>query len=478
MKRNSLLDALRQFIGIFFSESVAHALRGSVLVAVMMLFLHASGVWKYFESTVRSHEFARSAARTDSVDAARLPLVILIDDAGYEGFLEAKSPVPRGRMLTLLQTIAAHTDPQTRVLVDIDLSPMPGQAREQAQLDRFLLREPGKWILPAVRSARPETAAELAAWRAALCSKGVSFGLPYLPNEFGYPKLTHQYVGALADAAGKAVSCVDPQQPLEQTPMPLSPLALKSGMVIPFSGDLAALGDMLDLMHPSAVVLGGAWGQTDIFASPFGDRFGAQIHAAALAGVSTGQHFAPHWMGALLSWTFVSALSTLLIYLARYLATHTEGSHASMVGHTFFALRLKPILMLAVVFAAFLALTELLAVIHARTGLWMDSTALAAYLIVWFFITLEGGRKVPTGFKNWRSVFRGYIASPLLREAQSVADSWRALRDARMQTAEPHVSRRRAAFEGMCALASLMMQSVLPAVSLMYLLYHSLRHGA
>jgi hypothetical protein len=476
MSRHSVIAVLRQLVGIFFSESVAHALRGSVLVAVMLLFLNATGAWKYFESTVRAHEFGRSAAQTHSVDAARLPLVILVDDAGYERYFEAKSPVDRARMLALLQTIAAHTDRNARVLVDIDLSPAPGQERVQGQLERFLAGAPGKWVLPAVRSANPETAAQLAAWRAGLCAAGIDFGLPYIPNEFGYPKLTHQYAGALADAAASRGTCVDPQQPLVQKPMPLSPLALKSGMVIPFSGDLAALGDMLDMLHPASIVLGGAWGQTDIFASPFGDRFGAQIHAAALAGADSGHRLAPHWMEALLSWTFVSVLSTLLVYLMRFFSAHMEGSHAGMVGHAFFAMRLQPVLLLAVVFLAFLSLTELIALIQAH-GLWIDDTHLAAYLLVWFFITLNAGRKMPAGYTNWRAVFRGYIASPLLADAKSVIASWKALIAPVPGAAGPVISRRRAAFEGTCALISLTMQSLVPAASLMFLLYRSLRHA-
>jgi hypothetical protein len=477
MKLSSVSGVLRHFAAIFFSESVAHALRGSVLVAIILLFLSSSGAWRYFESTVRAHEFQRSAAHTHSIDASRLPLVILIDDAGYERFFDVKSPVSRQRMLELLKTVAAHTSPATRVIVDIDLSPVPGQAAEQARLESFLLREPGKWILPAVRSANPDTAARLSVWRTALCKSGIDFGLPYIPNEFGYPKLTHQYAGAMADAAVKRGSCVDPQQPLVQKPMPLSPLALKSGMVLPFSGDLGELGNFLDALHPAAVVLGGAWGQTDIFATPFGDRFGAQVHAAALAGASADRRLAPHWLEALLSWTFVSVLSTLLVYVTGFFNAHVKDSDAIMVGHAFFALRMKPVLMLALVFIAFLGLSELLAMLQAQSGLWIDDTRLAAYLIVWFFVSMEAGRKVPGRFRDWRSAFRGYIASPLLNEARSVIDSWRRLLTPTVDLPGPQISRRRATFEGACALISLLMQSVLPAISLMLLLYHSVRHA-
>ncbi|MBK4733112.1 CHASE2 domain-containing protein [Noviherbaspirillum pedocola] len=474
MNRDSLRGVLRQLVSLFFSESVAHALRGSVLVAMMLLFLNSTGAWKYFESTVRAHEFGRSAAETHSVDGARLPLVILVDDAGYERFFDGKSPVDRARMTTLLQTIAAHTRPDARVLIDIDLSPAPGQARGQAQLERLLRGAPGKWVLPAVRSANPDAAAQNAAWRATLCAAGVDFGLPYLPNEFGYPKLTHQYAGSLADVAAARGACVDPQQPFAQKAMPLSPLALKSGMVIPFSGDLEALGDMLDMLRPTSIVLGGAWGQADIFASPFGDRFGAQVHAAALAGAETGQRLAPRWMEVLLSWTFVSVLSTLLIYATRFLATHTGEGHAWLVGHAFFALRVQPVLLLAVVVAAFLGLSEVIAMVQSRSGLWIDDTRLAAYLMVWFFITIDAGRRMPPACKNWRSVVHDYITSPPLADVKSVAESWRVLFAPAPEAGGLSISRRRAAFEGACALVSLTMQSILPAASLMFLLYHSL----
>jgi hypothetical protein len=130
-----------------------------------------------------------------------------------------------------------------------------------------------------------------------------------------------------------------------------------------------------------------------------------------------------------------------------------------------------------VVFCAFLGLSEAISMVQARYGLWIDDTRLAAYLFVWFFITIEAGRRMPAGYKNWRTVMHEYIASPPLADVRSVHDSWRALVAPVPDAAGLPISRRRAAFEGACALISLTMQSIVPVLSLLFLLYHSLRQA-
>jgi hypothetical protein len=118
---------------------------------------------------------------------------------------------------------------------------------------------------------------------------------------------------------------------------------------------------------------------------------------------------------------------------------------------------------------------EAIAMIQARYGLWLDDTRLAAYLLVWFFITIEAARRMPASYKNWRTVIHEYIASPPLADVKSVLKSWRALVASTPDATGLTISRRRPAFEGACALISLTMQSIVPAASLFFLLYHSLR---
>jgi hypothetical protein len=417
----------------------------------------------------------RAAAWTSREYPGQLPLVIAIDDTGYEKFFDSKSPVARERVLTLLRTISEHTRPTTRVLIDLDVSPVPGQARAQAELEKFLLRDPGRWVLPAVRSGSREIETELAKWRTTLCASGIDFGLPYIHNEFGYPALMHQYRNSLADAGAQRGVCADPALPMTQKAMPLQATYLKTGLIFPFSGDLDVLAGMLDAVNPASVVLGGAWGQSDIFATPFGDRFGVQIHAAALAGIPAGEHVAPASVELLLSWTFVSLISTVLFYLSQFLSRHTDATPHFMVGHAFFSLRVRPILMAVTLCAALMGLVELLAVLHAVTGLWVNTAKLVAYMAVWFVIPWNLGRTTPTAFKDWRAAFRGQIVSPLRMDVLSIFQATQVIfRPSRLWMdgdAALAVSRPRAMFEGCCALVSLLMQSAVPLASVLYILY-------
>lgn len=471
---------LRQFSGVFFTQSVAHALRGSVLFAAFLLLLTSTGSWKYFGSTVTAHEMQRSAAWAPIRDVGDVPVFVAIDDYAYENFFHAESPVSRDSMLALLKTVSEHTRPSTRVVIDIDVSPVPGQAEGQRRLEGFLLQAPGKWVLPAVQSGDARLAATLAKWRNGLCASGIDFGLPYIPNEFGYPKLTHQYQHSLADAATGRGACADPAAARMQKAMPLQASYLKSGLIIPFSGDLVLLAALLDSIGPTSVVLGGAWGQTDVFATPFGDRYGAQVHAAALAGSRTRERLAPSWLEVLVSWTFVSLISTILFYLSQFLSRHTDTAPASMVGHAFFSMRLKPILMFIIVSGSFLLLVELLAVLHAFSGLWINTTKLGGYMAVWFVISSNLGRSAVAPVKNWKTAFRGQILSPLRADLGSVLKSAQVVFN--RSSAWPstgwtdagaaiNVSRPRAAFEGSCALVSLLMQSAVPVASLAYIFY-------
>ncbi|EGF33019.1 hypothetical protein IMCC9480_1413 [Oxalobacteraceae bacterium IMCC9480] len=474
------MSVLRQIAGTFFSENVTRTVRTSLLSTAVMLLLSSTGTWKYMASTIDAYEMGRAVAWAGTAEIDTLPLVIAIDDTGYEQFFNARSPVDRDKLRALLATIAAHTRPATRVAIDIDLSPVPGQAAQQYALEQLLLQSSGKWILPAVRGGDPRLAAKLATWRTGLCARGIDFGLPYIPNEFGYPKMTHQYANSLGDASARHGTCADPELPMVQKALPLQPAYLKSGMVVPFSGDLALLASLLDTINPPFVVLGGAWGQTDIFATPFGDRYGVQIHAAALAGAIQHEHLAPVWVEILSSWAFMSTMSILMFYLLQALVRHTETRADSMPGHAFFTLRLRPLLVIGVVCGMLYLLMESLAIWHATTGFWMNTARIAGYTIVCLLVPWNLGRVDPAHFKTWKSAVRGHVTATLRKEVRSARQSLRIVlgRSTLWIDGDKAIamSRRRALFEGSCALISLSMQSVLPVVSLGYILYKSLPH--
>lgn len=464
------------FLGIF-SWSVIRAFRASILSSVLLMILASSGGWKYVTSTVTAHELVRSAAWTRSVDADSMPLVIEIDDVGYAQFFSAKSPVSRERMLALLSTIATHTDPKTRVTIDLDLSPVPGQSAEQTALQNFLFTNPQKWILPSVRGGSPEVAASLRQWRTMMCGRGIDFGLPYIPNEFGYPRMTHQYRDSLSAVSVRHGTCADPDAPLIQKPMPLQPLYLKSGMVVPFSGDLDALAGILDLVKPKSIVLGGAWGQTDMFATPFGERFGVQIHAAALAGAINGDVLAPFWLELVLSWVFISFVTTCMYYASRFINKQAANVADNMVGHVFFVERLKPLALIVLAFVELYLLMEILSMLHAATGFWISTAKISGTLVVCLLVPWNMGRAEPTKYRSLGKAMKDEVVLPIQHDLKSLGQTARIISGKSRRWVYPHgdlpMSKGRAFFEGACALVSLLFQTVFPVISLAFIIYDS-----
>ena len=469
---------IRHIFGGVFFWSVIRAFRSSILSTVLLTLLASTGGWKYFTSTVTAHELTRAASFTRTIDAENLPVVIEIDDTGYEQFFSAKSPVSRERMLALLTMINAHTAAATRVTIDLDLSPVPGQDDAQAALQQFLFMNPKKWILPSVRGGNPEVAASLRKWRTMMCKHGVDFGLPYIPNDFGYPKITHQYEGSLADVSTRHGSCADPDAPLVQKRLPLQPVYLKSGLVIPFSGDLDTLAGILDLIKPHSIVLGGTWGQSDLFATPFGERFGVQIHAAALAGSLAGETIAPAWIGLLISWLFISLVTTCMYHTSRFINRQTANIGDNMVGHVFFAERLKPLLLMILAFVMLYLLMELLSLLHAATGFWISTSNIWGTVVVCLLVPWNLGRAEPSKYRNASKALKDEVIDPIRNDLISLRQSTDIIRGRAVRWVykygELPMSRGRALFEGACATVSLLFETIFPLVSLVFLINYKL----
>lgn len=464
---------IRYFQTAFLAEGLLAILRSSLLSGGVVGLMAASGTWQYFSSTLSAYDLQRSAAWAGAVDAVRQPVLVMIDDTGYEKFFNAQSPVSRERVLALFRTIAEHTPKTTRIVVDIDVSPAMGQEAQQAELDRYVLQQPDRWVLPAVKSGNAETAQRLRQWRSDLCAKGVGFGLPYVPTEFGYPKITHQYQDGLADAGLQPkLPCADPDGGYIQKPLPLQSTAIKSGVVLPFSGDLEMLGQMLEATTPAVVVLGGAWGQTDIYGTPFGDRFGVQIHAAALAGGLNGNRLAPNAIELLVVWVFVSLISTLLGYLSERVNHFDTTQTSSMAGHAFFRERGKPFLFIVLTFGLLMGLSEVLAIAHVNTGLWISSSKVGCITLGTMLLTWDWGRTMPEQYNGFNHAWSEVVAKPIARDLGSMVQSFKILLGQNQRWIEAGkpvaISKKKVVFEGVCALVSLLSQTVLPITSLAY----------
>lgn len=461
----------RYFWSAFLSEGLLTFLRCSLLSGLVVTLMTSSSTWQYLENSLSAYDLLRSSAWVRSVDATKQPAIVMIDDTGYEKFFNAQSPLSRARMLELFKTVVDNTPKTSRILVDIDLSPAAGQEKEQAELDDFLRQHPGRWVLPAVKSWNPQTAEKIKQWKLGLCAQGVGFGLPYVPIEFGYPKMTHQFQDGLADATTQAkLPCADPDMEYVQKPMPLSNVTLKSGLILPFSGDLVALGKMLQATSPPVVVLGGAWGQTDVLGSPFGDRFGVQIHAAAVAGSLNNLSLAPVALELLVVWIFVSLISTLLGSLSKWVDRQDETQTDSMSGHEFFRERGKPFVFIVLTFGLLMGLAEVLAFIHVHTGVWMSSSKVGAITLGTMLLTWDWGRTMPVQFDGLKHTWREVVSKPIGRDCKSLIQSCKILLGGNPNWVEQGrsvaVSKKKVITEAGLVLMSLLSQTALPLYSL------------
>jgi hypothetical protein len=467
---------LRYFLSAFLAEGVLAFFRLSLLWGAMGWLLATSSVGQYFTSTMHAHDLQRSARWATEEAARRQPVVVLIDDAGYESFFSGQSPVSRSRMRELLQTIADNTSRTTRVVLDIDVSPVKGQEVGQAALERMFESMPGRWVLPApkVSAAAGSGGNESAGWRKNLCGHGVGFGLPYVPTEFGYPLPTHQFVNGLADAATQTpIPCADPSLELVRKDMPLQGAMLDTGLVLPFGGDLNQLGELLRSINPPMVFVGGAWGHLDMFGTPFGERYGVQVHAAAAAAALAGEHMASPLEEMVLIWMFCGFIGALRGLFYEAVDQERMEALGRLPGHAFWLHTGRPILFFVWVFFLVIGFSEVLAIWHAYTGYWVSTGNVAVFTICSVLMSWGAGRTRPQSHNGIGHAWREVVVQPIRQDAASVRHALGALSGNRVWhppgVAVP-LTRWESVREGLLALARLAAETLLPFVSLVYAL--------
>ena len=442
--------------------------------------ISSTGGWRFFTNSFLAHDLSRTAYWSRNDLPVQKVVVVAVDDEGYQSFFSAKSPLDREKMTQLLKTISTSSPKAKRITLDIDLSPVPGQTEGQKLLDTYLLQDPNRWVLPAVNSGSSDDISTQKSWRNSLCSQGVNFGLPYVPNEFGYPKLIHQYKYGLADTAfAPNGHCADPTDKFSQTVMPLSPTVLDSGLTIPFTGDLKALAEILSVVEPDWVVVGGAWGNTDIFGTPFGDRFGVKVHAAALSGALEQQRIAPNWLQLCAAWVFVGLLSFLLSFTTQVFDTWFRPLADQMTGHQFFLKTIHPLLFVLITFALLYLISESLSFMHARTGYWIPSAYIASVGVGTVLFSWDMGRTPIVKHKNYLVAWQKVVTTPIKQDIHSLRTSIKVLFLGPRQDAWglpegiAPASRLRALTEGLLSLASLLFQVVLPLLVTVYFTFKS-----
>lgn len=365
-----------------FATEIMVKLRGTLVIVVLLFALFSSGPWRAVDAVFADVDLAAAqwwqslGTRRDAVQ------VVAISDGDYEGLFRATSPLNRQVIAELLRDIAKVPGFE-RVLVDLDLSPSPGAAHQEA-LDRVLIAYGARFVLPLPLSVglSAEGAIRQQAWLLRMCEAGVRFGRSDIAQYYGRPSPGWDVPGSLSDvtrtpaASGPCVPVVaDPDQ---RRPAGLSPSALAE----PLTLTLADLGSQrTELLAASAaryIVVGGTWGEDDRFETPFGVRYGVHLHAARLQGHLEGRATVSEWMQIIVAIVYSAFVTTVLRAVARAMDRSTGPSEDAvprfrMAGHEFWRDRFRPLVLLVLAASMALAGTCVLAALHGLEGIWFSS---------------------------------------------------------------------------------------------------------
>ncbi|QDL56207.1 CHASE2 domain-containing protein [Rhodoferax aquaticus] len=472
------------FASHFLHEVLLHSLRGSLLVGGMVMLISGTGAWKYVGNSMQAHDMRRAAAWSAHVEPSKV-LVVAIDDTGFDAFYGGKSPLDRSQLQRMLNVVASSAPHAKGIVLDLDLSPVPGDAQED--LLAFFKQQPARWVLAEPVRKVEDDSPTRKAWRTSLCSAGVRMGLPYLPTEFGYVLSTQQFGGALSDVAlrGDAgCSLLPTESPavagaLARHTVLMSPDYMQQGNVLPFQGDLALLGASIAALDPTWVVVGGTWGSSDLLNTPMGERYGVQLHAAVLDGVERGEHQSSFLVQLLVAWLVVSMIGLQIDWVQGLMGTYVDPWVASLPGHRFLKLRLWPIALALLVFLHVTLVSELLAILHAHTQYWIGSAETVVVVMGTLMFVWNWGLTESSAHHTVSHVWHASFLEPVLED-------WRSLKQAlgmlfaRIRRSggdnTPPVGKLRAGFEVLLAGASLCGQTVLPTAVFVHHLFFAGAH--
>ncbi len=471
----ALLAWLQRLSGQFLYEALIRTLRSSFLIGGAAVLLSSTGTWKYLVSSFAAHDFVQ-ASQLPAGTAVPKVATVLIDDKGYRDYFGERSPLDRARLLKLLQTIDAAVPRARAIVIDLDLAPLPGHS-QKALLDWFA-RDPGRWVLAAPDVTANPQGPGRAAWRQALCREGVRIGWPYLPSDFGYASTMFQFAGSLSQvAADPAFGCArlaatlagaqGGPGALRRVAAPMQPQFVRNGLVLPFDGDLGELESLLSATSPRWVVLGGSWGKSDLLDTPLGKRYGAQLHAAALAGRLGDQRMAPLLVQILVAWLFLACVDMLLGLLYRGVERMLLPWSDAYAGHRFLAQRIWPLTLVVVVMAGVLLASQASALLRVRTGYWIPSATIAAVSFINVLFVWNWGLNKLVRHDSLASAWRQVFVAPIRSDWKALLHAAALLRGHLLRVpAQGALGVPRAVVELIAALASLLIQTGFPMLVL------------
>ena len=485
--KNKLKRALSVFSAHFLAGMLLKSLRASLLLFGGVMLLSSTSAWKFMESSFSAHDLVREAAWTKNIGSD--VLVIGIDDTAFGSFFDGTSPLRRDRLQTLLRTVQQSAPRAQRIVVDLDLAPVAGS--DQSGLATFFSEQPTLWVIAdPIRGVADDTP-QARAWYGELCRKGVLLGRPYLPTDFGSVNPRYQFLDSLSQVAlsGKSAcgqrstlaqqgASQDDTLALQRVPASMSPIYASEGLVVPFHGNLDELATLVKTINPRYIALGGMWGTGDVLSTPFGDRYGVQLHGAAIDGALKSYRSIPYAFNFLVLWVSIS-LMTITLSLFKEWLEKLMGRHISeLPGHQFLMERIWPLTALTLIFFALIALAEVLAFVFSLTGLQVNTSVVAGSLLTYMIFIWNFGRGNITRQQNAPVTWNNMFISPVKADWCSLRLSTHRLLNKPLATVAQTatydtLSVGRAIFEAVTSLLSLLLQTVIPTIIMSYTVYKS-----
>jgi hypothetical protein len=486
------MTAFQKYFKIFGSQILygflAKTVRSSFLFFGGLLLISGTSVWKFADSSFSAHDFSRAAHWMDGQSSD--VVTIGIDDTAYAEFFGGRSPLDRTKLLALLQAIQGSAPQAKKIVIDLDLAPVLGD--QQNDLFEFLAARKDQWVLAEpIRGIADENEATKR-WRDRLCDAGMSVGLPYLPTEFGYLNTKEQFAYSLADVAMRPTTelCktfktsveaqvpADQRQDLQKIAFTMSPSYVRDGLVVPFHGNIEELTGLLALMSPRYIVVGGVWGTGDILQTPFGDRYGAQLHAAAIDGALKHERPLPYGFNFIVVWLTVGLLTIILAKLRRALFHWLKQGNLSLPGHQFLASKLWPLFVMMFCFGWILLLSEVLGGLFLWTGLQVSSAVAAASVLSYVLFSWNFGLNEIQHQTDVRGTFESVFLSPLRTDLNSIHASVGHLLGHESTASgilkQAGFTKLRSALELVLSVVSFSLQTLLPPVVLYFAILKSL----
>lgn len=481
----------QKYFNIFLSQILygvlAKTVRSSFLFMGGVLLISGTSAWKFADSNFSAHDFTRAAHWMTGQSSA--VVTIGIDDTAYSEYFGGRSPLDRTKLLSLLQAIQSAAPQAKKIVIDLDLAPVQGD--QQNDLFKFLSARKDQWILAEpIRGIADEDEATKG-WRHRICEAGMSVGLPYLPTEFGYLNTKQQFAYSLADVAIhpekqlcetfrtaiEAQEQADKRQDLQKVTFTMSPSYVKDGLVVPFHGNIEELSSTLALMSPSYIVVGGVWGTGDILQTPFGDRYGAQLHAAALDGALKHERPLPYVLNFVVVWLAVGSLTIVLAKIQQTLFNWVKKGDAALPGHNMLLTKLWPLFVMMLSFAWVIVLAEGLAGLFSLTGIQVSSAVAASSVLAYVLFAWNFGLNEihhQTGIKN---TLASRFLTPFEADLKSIRGSVDYLLGHESKESEilkqAGFSKLRSTLELLLSVASLLLQTFLPLVVLYFAILKS-----